>query len=184
MVFYTSQCVFLVQPLIRSLAPSPPRSLLDRLKFLEDHLVQLEREYPPWAALHFNQPQRGVSPSDIFIKTGTYPSVLQWPPPPRPTPIIVPSHLTSSNPSYFERRSLLTNLYAPEIFKQGIPVPLSGPSPDELQTGSGAATPKTKIKASGRNVKSSLHRAVLERLEVQKAINDLSSMPEAGSSPQ
>lgn len=40
--------------------PSPPRSLLDRLKFLEDHLVQLEKEYPPWAALHFNQPNRGV----------------------------------------------------------------------------------------------------------------------------
>ncbi len=43
--------------------PSPPRSLLDRLKFLEDHLVHLEREYPPWAALHFNQPRRGVSAS-------------------------------------------------------------------------------------------------------------------------
>ena len=33
---------------------------MDRLKFLEDHIVQLEKEYPPWAALHFNQPRRGV----------------------------------------------------------------------------------------------------------------------------
>ena len=40
--------------------PSLPHSLLDRLKFLEDHLVRLEKEYPPWAALHFNQPHRGV----------------------------------------------------------------------------------------------------------------------------
>lgn len=40
--------------------PSPPRSLLDRLKFIEDHLVRLEKDYPPWAALHFNQPHRGV----------------------------------------------------------------------------------------------------------------------------
>ena len=40
--------------------PSPPRLLLDRLKYLEDHIIHLEREYPPWAALHFSQPNRGV----------------------------------------------------------------------------------------------------------------------------
>ena len=40
--------------------PNPPRTLLARLKFLEDHLIKLEKEYPPWAALHFNQPRRGV----------------------------------------------------------------------------------------------------------------------------
>ncbi|KAI0786647.1 hypothetical protein C8Q75DRAFT_699846, partial [Abortiporus biennis] len=45
--------------------PSIPYSLLDRLRFLEDHIIHLEKEYPPWAALHFNQPNRG------------------WPPPPR-----------------------------------------------------------------------------------------------------
>jgi hypothetical protein len=41
--------------------PSPPASLLHRIKFVEDHIIQLEREYPSWAALHFNQPRRGVS---------------------------------------------------------------------------------------------------------------------------
>lgn len=41
--------------------PTPPRTLLARLKYLEDHIVRLEKEYPPWAALHFNQPNRGVS---------------------------------------------------------------------------------------------------------------------------
>ena len=41
--------------------PLPPASLLHRIKFVEDHIIQLEREYPPWAALHFNQPRRGVS---------------------------------------------------------------------------------------------------------------------------
>ncbi|KAF9019241.1 hypothetical protein BDZ89DRAFT_888929, partial [Hymenopellis radicata] len=44
--------------------PSPPLSLLVRLKLLEDHIIRLEKEYPPWAALHFNQPNR------------------DWPPPP------------------------------------------------------------------------------------------------------
>ena len=36
-------------------------SLLHRIKLVEDHIIELEREYPPWAALHFNQPRRGVS---------------------------------------------------------------------------------------------------------------------------
>lgn len=40
--------------------PSPPRLILDRIKFLEERIISLERDYPPWAALHFNQPNRGV----------------------------------------------------------------------------------------------------------------------------
>ena len=51
------------------LVPSPPASLLDRLRFLEDHIVHLERDYPPWAALHFNQPHRGVRPNDYCTVT-------------------------------------------------------------------------------------------------------------------
>ena len=27
---------------------------------LEDHIIKLEKDYPAWAALHFNQPNRGV----------------------------------------------------------------------------------------------------------------------------
>ncbi len=41
--------------------PSMPRDFLTRLKFLEDHIIRLEKDYPPWAALNFNQPNRGVS---------------------------------------------------------------------------------------------------------------------------
>jgi len=40
--------------------PLPPNSITDRLKFLEDRIVQLERDFPPWAALHLNQPNREV----------------------------------------------------------------------------------------------------------------------------
>ncbi|KAJ7902176.1 hypothetical protein B0H14DRAFT_2330097 [Mycena olivaceomarginata] len=58
--------------------PGPPDNLLSRLQFLEEHIIRLEKDYPPWAALHFNQPNRG------------------WPPPPRATPIIVPAHLRST----------------------------------------------------------------------------------------
>ena len=70
--------------------------------------------------------------------------MLQWPPPPRPTPIIVPSHLTSTNNNV------------------------------QLQT---AATSKSAQSSQDagkvKNTKSSLHRAVMERLEVQKAMSDL-----------
>ncbi|KNZ74011.1 hypothetical protein J132_08665 [Termitomyces sp. J132] len=95
--------------------PSAPRTFLARLKFLEEHLMRLEKDYPPWAALHFNQPNRG------------------WPPPPRQTPIIVPPHLRSID--------------APAV--------------------------QDRDKASCEKKMSSLHRAVLERLEVKQAMTDL-----------
>ncbi|RIA89302.1 hypothetical protein C1645_738746 [Glomus cerebriforme] len=35
-----------------------PLSVYERLKVLEDKIIQLERDYPPWSAIHFNQPNR------------------------------------------------------------------------------------------------------------------------------
>ncbi|KAG2154364.1 uncharacterized protein EDB93DRAFT_1131789 [Suillus bovinus] len=112
--------------------PAPPRTLMSRLRLLEDHLLQLEKDYPPWAALHFNQPNRG------------------WPPPPRHTPIIVPSHITTT-------RESKTDASQQE---------LSSSSPTE-------DTPHTKVKNKS---KSSLHRAVMEKLEIQKAMSDLAGV--------
>lgn len=68
--------------------PSLPRSLLDRVKFLEDHLVRLEKDYPPWAALHFNQPHRGVRDTHQF---------------PHPSMLILTT-VASSTPSYAHHR--------------------------------------------------------------------------------
>ena len=79
-----------------SAVPSPPRSLLDRLKFLEDHIVHLEKEYPPWAALHFNQPNRGVR-----ILAYSFRIVLDL-------AFIVVAASASGNPDY---RSLSSHLY-------------------------------------------------------------------------
>lgn len=115
--------------------PSPPASMLHRIKYVEDHIVQLERDYPPWAALHFNQPRRG------------------WPPPPRPTPVIVPSHLTS-NPATDSSSAT------------------EGSTPPAPSTYSGKAVTEVRT-IKGRASRSSLHRAVLEKLEVQRAIEDL-----------
>ncbi|KAH8828352.1 hypothetical protein DL96DRAFT_1555791 [Flagelloscypha sp. PMI_526] len=55
--------------------PSAPATFQARLQYVEDHIVRLEKEYPSWAAVHFNQPRRG------------------WPTPPRATPIVVSPHM-------------------------------------------------------------------------------------------
>lgn len=72
--------------------------------------------------------------------------LLQWPPPPRPTPIIVPSHLTSTN-NHVQLQTTATSKSAQSSQDAG----------------------------KAKNTKSSLHRAVMERLEVQKAMSDLTS---------
>ncbi|KAI0001364.1 hypothetical protein BJV74DRAFT_794230 [Russula compacta] len=133
--------------------PSPPASLLHRIKFVEDHIVQLEREYPSWAALHFNQPRRGQCLTTLW----------QWPPPPRPTPVVVPSHLTS-NPT--DDSSPASSSTAENSIS---PVPT---------TYSGKAV--TEVRNKGRASRSSLHRAVLEKLEVQRAIEDFKGEGENG----
>ncbi|KAF8894351.1 hypothetical protein CPB84DRAFT_1782859 [Gymnopilus junonius] len=125
--------------------PNPPRTLMARLKFLEDHVIKLEKEYPPWAALHFNQPHRG------------------WPPPPRATPVIVPPHLrtvasSSSAPSTANSNPASTNV-----------TPTSN-TPASSVTGLTAVT-STNVRP--RKAGSSLHKAVLERLEVQRAMNEM-----------
>lgn len=77
---------------------------------------------------------------------------FQWPPPPRQTPIIVPSHLTTKDAPIEPASAALGNT-------------------DEA---AGALT-----KGKNKN-KSSLHRAVMEKLEVQKAMNDLAGTQRTG----
>ncbi|KAJ3787858.1 hypothetical protein GGU10DRAFT_414532 [Lentinula aff. detonsa] len=104
--------------------PHAPQSLLDRLRFLEEHIIKLEKDYPPWAAIHFNQPSRN------------------WPPPPKQTPIIVPPSMNRQQPK------------------------LDSPSQSTPN-----ATSLTGNLTKSKN--SSLHRAVMERLEVHNAKLDL-----------
>lgn len=95
---------------------------------------------------------------------------FQWPPPPRPTPIIVPSHLTSSS-------SPSSQVPIPAYPSTSSPI-----SSDPGKVVSGGMEPSSsKGKGKqGRQLKSSLHRAVMEKLEVQKAMNDLAGIGEPG----
>ncbi|GAN06337.1 conserved hypothetical protein [Mucor ambiguus] len=40
----------------------PPFSVFERIKILENTLMEIERQYPTWAAVHFNQPNRNFPP--------------------------------------------------------------------------------------------------------------------------
>ncbi|KAF6763273.1 hypothetical protein DFP72DRAFT_1060448 [Ephemerocybe angulata] len=121
---------------------------------LEEHIIKLEKEYPPWAALHFNQPNRG------------------WPAPPRTTPIIVPPSLRPK-----EDAPLTTASNAKAKPVESVPPPMesfdtpSTSSSTKSAAASGIAENLAKAKA--RNSKSSLHRAVMEKLQVQQAMNEL-----------
>lgn len=160
--------------------PSPPVSLLYRLQYLEDHIIRLEKDHPPWAALHFNQPRRGVSMVLFFLAQLKLIRLLwlQWPPPPRPTPIIVPSYLTSSAPhSSIDPTQISAPATHPSVGSSSL-TEFSAilPSSTSLTEGTGVGSSGTadgKSKKSKGRQKSSLHRAVLERLEVQKAMSDL-----------
>ncbi|KAJ3815700.1 hypothetical protein F5876DRAFT_71714 [Lentinula aff. lateritia] len=106
--------------------PYAPQSLLDRLRFLEEHIIKLEKDYPPWAAIHFNQPSRN------------------WPPPPKQMPIIVPTSM--SRQPKLDAPSYSASIAGAASYAGGL----------------------TRVKNS------SLHRAVMEKLEVHNAKLDLS----------
>ncbi|KAF9520404.1 hypothetical protein BS47DRAFT_1336061 [Hydnum rufescens UP504] len=127
--------------------PGPPEDIRLRLKSIEEHIIRLEREYPPWAAFHFNQPRR----------TASHPI--------QPTPIVIPAHLTtpidpvpprSSEPQFSTASAGASLLSAPLGSRAG---PSTGAS--------SSRTAKGKERASGKPL-SSLHRAVMEKLEIMK----------------
>ncbi|KAF9437590.1 hypothetical protein BGZ76_000114 [Entomortierella beljakovae] len=44
------------------IAATPACSIAERVRIVEDVIIQLERDYPLWSALHFNQPNRVFPP--------------------------------------------------------------------------------------------------------------------------
>jgi hypothetical protein len=127
--------------------------LVDRLALLEDHLAQLERAYPPWAALHFRQPRRGVR-LVACDRVGCADLRRQWPPAPRATPILVDARTTALDDT---------------AAAAGAPEGAAGSHDAAARTG-----PDSKGKGKGKGRKAtSLHRAIMEKLEVQKVKEEL-----------
>jgi hypothetical protein len=82
---------------------------------------------------------------------------IQWPPPPRATPVIVPPQLRSN-----------TSFTAPPLSSMNLDTP-STPQTSSISSQPGSVLAGGKP----RKVNSSLHKAVLERLEVQRAISEM-----------
>ncbi|KAI8394160.1 uncharacterized protein BYT42DRAFT_553581 [Radiomyces spectabilis] len=76
---------------------TPPFSVFERIKILEDILVEIERQYPTWAAVHFNQPHRKFPPPPpltlITRTTSSTSDSISTSAEPKPSAII-------DNPSY------------------------------------------------------------------------------------
>jgi hypothetical protein len=142
--------------------PSPPASLLHRIKCVEDHIIQLERDYPPWAALHFNQPRRGVRRTLHTLDTAFFVSLI-------PASGLRHHALRlSSSPHTSHLSQPLTLLALLRAQPHRYPAHTRGKPSTEVRT------------TKGRASRSSLHRAVLEKLEVQRAIEDLKGQGEHG----
>lgn len=54
----------------------PPFSIFERIKILENTLMEIERQHPTWAAVHFNQPNRNFPPPPP-IKYITRPTIIE-----------------------------------------------------------------------------------------------------------
>ncbi|CAG8435773.1 10320_t:CDS:2 [Funneliformis caledonium] len=135
-----------------------PLSVYERLKILENKIMQLERDYPPWSAIHFNQPNR------------------QFPPPPPVTTvrrnsnneIITSVALTPGNntpvstvtPTFSAAPTISASL---SVDAKRNP---SGFTPTNLFSSKGSRTPRPiKPKGRGRG-QSSLTRSVMEQLKL------------------
>ncbi|KAI9496435.1 hypothetical protein BDB00DRAFT_750654, partial [Zychaea mexicana] len=94
----------------------PPFSLHERIKILENTLMDIEREHPKWAAVHFQQPNRKFPPppAATYImrpdeSKGQY-VATQQPPQPPPTIPGYPSMKTTGRANSSLTRAVLEQL--------------------------------------------------------------------------
>lgn len=58
----------LTRAIFDQIAASPSCSIAERVRIVEDVIIQLEHDYPVWSAVHFNQPDRVVSCNSVKCK--------------------------------------------------------------------------------------------------------------------
>ncbi|KAJ2797134.1 hypothetical protein H4R20_005297 [Coemansia guatemalensis] len=139
-------------------------SIHRRVAALEDRIMQLEREYPPWSAEHFNQPCRRYTrpPQPVVYRT-------------LPPSDAAPTSTSTSNsvpaPSRIpEQRAGTPRQPKPQLATSSKPPP----TPKRQKTGVHANSPldasgRPIFYACGRGVDSSLTRSVLAQLHSRQS---------------
>jgi hypothetical protein len=122
----------------------PPFSIFERIKILENTLMEIEHQYPTWAAVHFNQPNRNFPPPPP-IKYITRPAnntaaVDQLP---QPQPPIIPVQDDEKKDATYVSTQITTTAPLPQ---------------------------QRMLKAQGR-ANSSLTRAVIDQLNRQSQVS-------------
>ncbi|KAJ2868016.1 hypothetical protein GGH94_000436 [Coemansia aciculifera] len=140
-------------------SPSPT-SIYNRVAALEDHLMMLEREFPPWSAEHFNQPGRNYTH-----------------PPPATVYRILPASVTAAGPPAIPPAAQSISPSArTRGAKRGRPrssaryLGRGQPTPRRNRTAAQVNSPldptgKPLFHICGRGVNSSLTRTVLAKLQ-------------------
>ncbi|CAG8578143.1 15535_t:CDS:2 [Acaulospora morrowiae] len=141
---------------INIIAPVP-LDVYERIKILEAKIIQLERDYPPWAAVHFNQPNR------------------QFPPPPPVTTIIRnPSNEIINNATKLPSGShtLVSTKNVQLVPNSVVDGKQMFSSLSTQQNHKFSRTPRP-IKPKGRgHGNSSLTRSIMEHLKMNRVAND------------
>lgn len=125
---------------------NPPFSIFERIKIVENTLMEIERQHPTWAAVHFNQPNRN------------------FPPPPPVKYITRPNTNTNTtantNTHHIEEEETNTNT-----------TNNNNPNYISTQITTTAPLPQQRmLKAQGR-ANSSLTRAVIDQLNRQNQVS-------------
>ncbi|ORY94035.1 hypothetical protein BCR43DRAFT_495759 [Syncephalastrum racemosum] len=77
--------------------PPTAFTLIDRIRILEDRLMDLERDLPAWAAAHFNQPHQIPQPKTVIQRPRD--DYVVVPPPSKANPGSIQAALARSNSS-------------------------------------------------------------------------------------
>ncbi|KAI8990977.1 hypothetical protein BDF20DRAFT_13182 [Mycotypha africana] len=122
----------------------PPFSIFERIKILENTLMEIERQYPTWAAVHFHQPNRN------------------FPPPPPVTYISRPNNQAVNN---------TTGMIPSQQQLHGSDKETVNNEATYLSTQITTAAPQQRVIRTQGRANSSLTRAVLDQLNRQKQIS-------------
>ncbi|KAJ2686214.1 hypothetical protein IWW39_003772 [Coemansia spiralis] len=143
-------------------SPSPT-SIYNKVAALEDHIMMLEREFPPWSAEHFNQPGRSYThppPATVYrILTASVAAAVA------PNTPVAPS---ASAPVRARGGKRGRPRSSTRYLGGGQPTPRRNKTAAQVNSPLGPAG-KPLFHICGRGVNSSLTRTVLAKLQSQQA---------------